>query len=188
MYDVRSCTDSNKHYTVTIISAVCGDKPGCIPQCNSTQCQYLCRHMISCTCWDYSEGYLCKHSHKVWSTYYGSDDHHQVSCDQLEPSFKQDDFGYYPEEQKELKAGECIAISHVFNDDCLCTHVSHLIIAVEGKIRAIDKEVENIRTSVSRVEAHHILDHALVTLTQLSRSLNTHLAEKEEVSSEFPIS
>ena len=26
---------------------------------------YLCRHQISCTCWDYSEGHLCKHCHKV---------------------------------------------------------------------------------------------------------------------------
>ena len=78
-------------------------------------------------------------------------------------------------------------ILHVYNDDCLCTHASHLIIAIEGKIRATDKEVENICTSVSRVEDHHILDHALVTLTQLSRSLNAHLAEKEAVSSEFPI-
>ena len=63
----------------------------------------------------------------------------------------------------------------------------HLNIAVEGKIRAIDKELANICTSVSRVGDHHILDHVLATVSQLTRSLNAHLAEKEEVSSEFPI-
>ena len=33
---------------------------------------------------------------------------HQVSHDH-EPSSEQDDFGCYPEEQKESKAGKCIA-------------------------------------------------------------------------------
>ena len=37
------------------------------------------------------------------------------------------------------------------------------------------------------VEDQQILDHTLATLTQLSRSLHTHLEGKEELSSEFPI-
>ena len=37
------------------------------------------------------------------------------------------------------------------------------------------------------VEDQQILDHTLATLTQLSRSLHTHLEGKKELSSEFPI-
>ena len=40
---------------------------------------------------------------------------------------------------------------------------------------------------MSIVEDHHILDHTLATLTQLSRSLHTHLEGLEEINSEFPI-
>ena len=56
VYDVRSCTDSNKHYTVTIVNSICGNKPDCIPQYNSAQCQYL-------------EATYASTANKVWSCY-----------------------------------------------------------------------------------------------------------------------
>ena len=43
----------------------CLEKPKCIPQCSQPECGYLCRHMIKCTCMDYTHGHLCKHTHKV---------------------------------------------------------------------------------------------------------------------------
>ncbi len=61
-----------------------------------------------------------------------------------------------------------------------------LSIAVDGK-KAIDRELQNIGTSLGTVEDQHILDHTLATLTQLSRSLHTHLEGNEELRSEFPI-
>ena len=67
--------------------------------------------MISCTCWNYTEGHLCKHCHKVWSSYCGAGEHQQGSQDHDQVlSLEQDNFGYHPEEHKEVKAGECTNI------------------------------------------------------------------------------
>ena len=40
-----------------------------MPHCDEDGCCYLCRHMITCTCFDYQQGHLCKHSHKVYTVY-----------------------------------------------------------------------------------------------------------------------
>lgn len=40
-----------------------------MPHCDEDGCCYLCRHMITCTCYDYQQGHLCKHSHKVYNVY-----------------------------------------------------------------------------------------------------------------------
>lgn len=37
----------------------------CTPSCSKSECQYLCRHKVECTCPDYKRGHLCKHSHAV---------------------------------------------------------------------------------------------------------------------------
>lgn len=50
---------------VTVSSNSCADEPKCVPQCAASECVYLCRHQIYCTCWDYLAGHLCKHCHKV---------------------------------------------------------------------------------------------------------------------------
>lgn len=52
-------------YDVHITAQECSQKPKCIPQCTEPNCEYLCRHLITCTCIDYVLGHLCKHSHKV---------------------------------------------------------------------------------------------------------------------------
>ena len=59
-------------------------------------------------------------------------------------------------------------------------------IAVDGKRKEIDQKMKDI---LSVVEDYYILDHTIGTLTQLSRSLHTHLekAEDSNVHSDFPI-
>lgn len=99
VYDVLSCTDVGKHYRVIVTKNMCVEQPSCIPQCNSVRCQYLCRHMISCSCWDYTAGHLCKHCHKVWSV-----SEFTGSC-QVVPQESLVDF-YNPEAIKESKAGK----------------------------------------------------------------------------------
>ena len=65
-YTVASQSSQMSH-TVTIIASECPQGKGCIPQCTKANCLFLCRHMIRCTCYDYSHGHLCKHVHKVQS-------------------------------------------------------------------------------------------------------------------------
>ena len=57
---------SDKVYTVTLRASTCSDQPWCIPQCNEQKCTYLCQHMVHCSCMDYAQGHLCKHTHKVY--------------------------------------------------------------------------------------------------------------------------
>ena len=33
--------------------------------CKKAECSFLCHHMYSCTCYDYSNGHVCKHIHCV---------------------------------------------------------------------------------------------------------------------------
>ena len=67
MYKVASSTES-KSYTVTISPNRCTQRQ-CIPQCNESECGYLCRHTAQCTCADYIHGHLCKHTYKVHKSY-----------------------------------------------------------------------------------------------------------------------
>ena len=63
-YTVNS-ESSDQQYTVHILASQCTQGENCIPHCMQGKCSYLCRHMISCSCYDYSHGHLCKHTHKV---------------------------------------------------------------------------------------------------------------------------
>lgn len=96
-----SCTDASKHYKVIVTSNTCEQKPVCIPQCNSLRCQYLCQHMISCSCWDYTVGHLCKHCHKVWGIVCETIDTSQ----ELPQDLVVDGYGCNPEAKKESEAG-----------------------------------------------------------------------------------
>ena len=64
-----------------------------------------------------------------------------------------------------------------------------MYVVIDGKRKEIDKEMKDILTSVSLVEDHYILDHTIAILTQLSRTLYTHLERSEDsnVNSDFPI-
>jgi len=59
-------SDSKAQYIVEVLSSTCPDQPNCLPHCVEKECSYLCRHMISCTCYDFQHGHLCKHTHKVY--------------------------------------------------------------------------------------------------------------------------
>ena len=65
-------TDMTTQHSVKISSIVCPSHPNCMPHCEEDACHYLCRHMISCTCYDYQHGHLCKHSHKVYTLHQNS--------------------------------------------------------------------------------------------------------------------
>ena len=63
-YQVHS-TEQDNMYIVHVQARKCLQQPQCTPQCNESECGYLCRHMVQCTCTDYIHGHLCKHAHKV---------------------------------------------------------------------------------------------------------------------------
>ena len=60
------------------IATQCSKEPNCVPQCTASECRFLCRHQVTCTCWDYKEGHLCKHCHKVRARI---DDESDATCD-----------------------------------------------------------------------------------------------------------
>lgn len=63
-----------------------------------------------------------------------------------------------------------------------------IITALDGKKKAIDLEIQSIIASLGTVEDHHVLDHALATLSQLSRSLQPHVRKwNEEECSDFVV-
>lgn len=63
-YTVTS-ESSQMPYRVKVLASECPQGKKCIPQCTQGKCLYLCRHILQCTCYDYSHGHLCKHVHKV---------------------------------------------------------------------------------------------------------------------------
>ena len=56
---------SSQQYEVIVLPSHCFVGKDCIPHCVEEKCDCLCRHMVSCTCYDFKHGHLCKHSHKV---------------------------------------------------------------------------------------------------------------------------
>ena len=51
-------------YSVCKKSTACS-LPGCSIKCTKPECDFLCRHMYSCECYDYANGHICKHVHAV---------------------------------------------------------------------------------------------------------------------------
>ena len=105
MYNVLSCTDVTKHYEVTITHSSCAEKPSCIPQCTSNKCQYLCRHMFFCACWDYAEGHVCKQCHKIQSVEKCTLDTVNDIDEEMCVVDYSSSYVYDPEVNKESKAG-----------------------------------------------------------------------------------
>ena len=52
-YTVKSVS-SEHQYTGHVLASQCSHGEECIPHCIQGKCSYLCRHMISCTCHDFS--------------------------------------------------------------------------------------------------------------------------------------
>ena len=61
-------------YSISLVAAVCSE---CSVQqdrhdltiCKAPECQFLCVHMYKCddACYDFNNGHLCKHIHRVHS-------------------------------------------------------------------------------------------------------------------------
>lgn len=60
---------SPKGYTVTQIKNDCKDCEGQLIVCTKEECVFLCWHIYACdkTCFDYNNGHICKHIHRVHS-------------------------------------------------------------------------------------------------------------------------
>ena len=37
--------------------------------CKKDECRFVCRHMYTCTCYEYNNGHICKHVHRIHSLY-----------------------------------------------------------------------------------------------------------------------
>ena len=77
IWHVESLSGSNPDgYTITRHSLQCSEcsfvpkvpKP-CVEICTATDCDFLCLHMYACDskCYDYNNGHICKHIHRVHS-------------------------------------------------------------------------------------------------------------------------
>ena len=53
-------------YFVTRAKDICVDCTGA-SVCQSKDCSFLCHHMYNCTCYDFLNGHVCKHIHRVHS-------------------------------------------------------------------------------------------------------------------------
>ena len=58
--------DGKMFYSVIVASTECPYKPDYMPDCMDSPCCYLCQHMVTCTCYDYQHGHLCKHCHRIY--------------------------------------------------------------------------------------------------------------------------
>lgn len=56
---------NNNIYTVTIHHQTCPETH-CFIKCKKIPCVNLCRHLLTCSCPDFVQGNLCKHTHKVF--------------------------------------------------------------------------------------------------------------------------
>ena len=58
-----------KGYMVTTVQDSCAECAECTDSllCKEVQCNFLCRHMYACSCYDFQNGHLCKHVHRIHS-------------------------------------------------------------------------------------------------------------------------
>ena len=55
-------------YTITeTTSPLCEWKCTGVHVCMMEECEYLCYHMYQCQCYDFMNGHICKHIHRVHS-------------------------------------------------------------------------------------------------------------------------
>ena len=108
-YEIVS-SDAKTQYSVNILLSVCPNQPNCMPQCTEDDCLYLCRHMITCTCYDYQHGHLCKHTHKVKNlqAHHHSEIADQPHTDHIDDNPNQEPFqiGVIPPKANKEKAGK----------------------------------------------------------------------------------
>ena len=75
MWHVQSQSGCNPEgYSVSLVLTTCSvcsftGELGLLPICTAPECQFLCVHMYNCdsTCYDFNNGHICKHIHRVHS-------------------------------------------------------------------------------------------------------------------------
>lgn len=65
-WQITSDTDSSNNYTIIKMSSEC-TATVCAVKCIEKECLGLCRHMYQCSCYDYHNGHVCKHLHRLHS-------------------------------------------------------------------------------------------------------------------------
>ena len=53
-------------YFITRVKDICVECTGA-SVCQSKDCSFLCHHMYTCTCYDFLNGHVCKHIHRLHS-------------------------------------------------------------------------------------------------------------------------
>ena len=157
-YEVTA-SDGSSTYEVTLCSGQCSAQT-CVPQCTATECVYLCRHQIRCTCWDYKEGHLCKHCHKVRALSSGSGDTcvgnpEPVLLTFNPPISNRDHTGY----------------TYTYMQPHLNTLADAL---VKAKWLAVESKAKQVLALSRAITDPHILEHTLGTLSKLASTLEVH--------------
>ena len=157
-------SDGTGTYVVTTMAQECQDKR-CVPQCTAPECTFLCRHQIKCTCVDYQEGHLCKHTHKVRAL------SNSAGCDTLcsNDTTKHDQIIFSPE-CGGIKVKGYKVVYNITND----TLYYFLDAMIEAKRSSLQSEAERVHSLTRFITDTHILDHALATLGMLTTGPTIH--------------
>ena len=87
-WQLRSLSGTNPSgYTVTKVKENCTDCEGQPTLCTAQECAFLCWHMYTCDkgCYDYNNGHVCKHIHRVHSINVDKHRKHTGGDDTMEP-------------------------------------------------------------------------------------------------------
>ena len=69
-WHVPSTSDTNASgYIVTQVNNGCVECKDSSLTCQRPECVFLCYHMYTCSCYDFTNGHVCKHIHRVHSLY-----------------------------------------------------------------------------------------------------------------------
>lgn len=78
----------SEDYTITNLTHECSSDKDHF-HCWDSECLNLCRNMYTCTCYDYANGHLCRHVHRVHSIWvqesFDIEDSSAVALDSTSP-------------------------------------------------------------------------------------------------------
>ena len=177
-------SDSKSQYRVNILSSTCSEQPTCLPHCVENECSYLCRHMISCSCYDFQHGHLCKHSHKVHSLLKSPepdepDDPCPLSNDP-DDRVSTKEIGTQPLTVSQGAIGMLTILS------CKILLVYSTTAALKGNREAIKAHIMEINESVDMVFGGSTLDHVLAKLLPILTTVRAHLDQQQKQPSAVP--
>ena len=117
-------------YTVSRKSVTCSECIASQDRCKYPECRILCRHMYTCDdrCYDYGNGHICKHIHRVHSLQY----HQQQGSDEAQDQDFQPVPVYYPPTEEPTEDTTTSHGKHlIYNDiDQLCINTFKTIIYI----------------------------------------------------------